>query len=775
MYFFSFNKFMDFYNLKERISSGFNSFFNKINIFFRSIRSKFISRKILKYFSFFAGFLLLLFIGFVISVYMGFFGKLPGTQELRDIRNPFASEVYSSDSVLMGRYYIQNRLDLDDDELTPIIKNALLSTEDVRFYEHGGIDFRSLFRVVFKTILLSREGSGGGSTITQQLAKNLFPRGKLGILSMPVNKLREMIIALRLENIYSKDELLELYLNTVPFGEDTYGIKTASTLFFNKSPGELKIEEAAMLVGMLKATNYYNPRNNPEKAKNRRNIVLMQLSHYGRISEDEADSLSALPLSLKYSSLPYFAGIAPYFREYLRQELDRQLATISKEDGERYNLYTDGLKIYTTIDSRLQKYAREAVNEHLSYLQNIFDAQWKDRDIWKSMNRSGDAYLNRRLGENIMSDTSSRRMKVFSWEGDSVRRFSAIDSIKYFMNFLQTGFLVLDVNSSEIKAWVGGIDFKYFKYDHVLSSRQTGSVFKPLVYLAALQNGVNPCDYYPNDSIVYPEYEDWSPQNADRNYGGEYSVKGALTHSVNTVSAALIIETGTEKVIDIARKVGIESDIPPVPSIALGTANLSLFDILRFYSALASGGIKKEPVYLKKITNQEGQVLFEANNKPAPERVFTRDESEIMTAMLENVVNNGTAGALRYKYGLYNDIAGKTGTTQNNSDGWFVGYTPSFVAGAWVGGELPGIRFRSTRYGQGAFSAMPIFAKFLQKVYKDPDFSNLQNSFFQISEDVREMLDCEDFREKPPLEEIIRETIIDKLRKWGFFRKRKIK
>ncbi len=638
-----------------------------------------------------------------------------------------------------------------------------------------GIDLRSLFRVMFKTILLSRESSGGGSTITQQLAKNLYPREKHGVLSMPVNKLREMAIALRLENIYTKDELLELYLNTVPFGEDTYGIKTASILFFNKSPGRLKIEEAALLVGMLKATSYYNPRLNPERARVRRNTVLIQLNHYGKLSRADADSLAALPLSLNYSSLPYFAGIAPYFREFLRKELDKRLGSILKENGEKYNLYTDGLKIYTSIDSRLQKHAREAVNEHLSYLQKIFNSEWKDRDIWKSFNLAGEAYLKGRLNENALSDTSSRRMKVFSWEGDSVLRLSSLDSVKYFMNFLQTGFLVLDVNSSEIKAWIGGIDFKYFKYDHVLSNRQTGSVFKPFVYLAALQNGINPCDFYPNDSVVYSEYEDWSPQNSDRNYGGEYSVKGALTHSVNTISAALIIETGTDKVIDIARKVGIESDIPMVPSIALGSANLSLFDILRFYSSLASGGLKREPVYLMSITNKEGEILFEAEKKPSTERVFTREESEIMTAMLENVVNNGTAASLRHKYGLYNDIAGKTGTSQNNSDGWFIGYTPSLVAGAWVGGELPGIRFRSMRYGQGAFSAMPIFAKFLQKVYKDPNFSTFQNSSFQIDEDVREMLNCEDYREHPPLPEIFRETIIKKLRKWGLFRKGKRK
>ncbi len=708
---------------------------------------------------------------FIFLVYQGFYGKLPEENELAGIKHPLASEVYSADSVLMGRYFIQNRLDIEKDELTPVIRNSLISTEDVRFYEHGGVDFRSLLRVLFKTILLSRDNSGGGSTITQQLAKNLYPRQEHGLLTMPVNKVREMMIAIRLEKIYSKEELLELYLNTVPFGEDTYGIKTASRLFFGKSPAELKIEEAALLVGMLKGTHYYNPRIYPARSLRRRNIVLHQLEHYGKISSAEADSLSALPLNLNYSALPYFAGIAPYFREYLRQELDKLLSGIKGEDGESVNLYTDGLKIYTSIDSRMQKYAVEAVNEHLGYLQKIFEGQWDHRDIWKSMNSGGQEYLLEHAGAEGREDSLRRPMEVFSWMGDTVLRLNSIDSVKYFMNFLQSGFLALDARNAEVKAWVGGIDFKYFKYDHVLAARQTGSVFKPLVYMTAIQQDIAPCDYYPNDSIVYREYENWSPRNADRKYGGEYSVRGGLANSVNTITAALIMETGTESVINTARKVGIRSEIPVVPSIALGTANLSLFEILRFYSSLASGGIRNEPVYLKEILDRNGKTIYHTPNNQGGQRVFTDLETEMMTSMLKHVVDNGTASGLQYKYHLYNDIAGKTGTSQNNSDGWFVGYTPSLVAGVWVGGELPGIRFRSMRYGQGSFSAMPVFAKFLQKLYKDPEFSDLSSEQFAISDEVKEMMDCEDYREKQTLQDIIKESLFDKIRKWRLFRR----
>ncbi len=712
---------------------------------------------------------IILMIILVSSVYFGAFGKLPSAKELEGISNPLASEVYSADSVLMGRYYIQNRLDLRENEMIPSIREALLSTEDARFYSHHGIDVRSLFRVVIKTILLSRESSGGGSTITQQLAKNIFPRNDFGFLSLPVNKIREMLTALRIEHLYTKDEILLLYLNTIPFGEDTYGIKTAARLYFNKSPIELKVEEAAMLVGMLKATNSYNPRKYPERALRRRNVVLSQMEHYDYMSPEETDSLQATPLELRYSSLPYYAGIAPYFREFLRQKLEEWCLSHKKENGETYNLYMDGLRIYTTIDSRMQRSAEEAVREHMRMLQKLFDQEWKNRDIWKTIENTGGSYLLAKTGEDGLKDTTTIPMEVFSWDGDKEERMSLIDSVKYFMRFLQTGFLAMDVTTASIRAWVGGIDFKYFKYDHVLSKRQPGSAFKPLVYLAALQDGIRPCDFYPNDSVVYEDYDNWCPRNADDKYGGSYSVKGALTHSVNTVTAALIMKTGTDMVTDLARKAGIHSDLPDVPSIALGTASISLYDMVQVYRTLASGGLYREPEYLTSITDGTGSVLYQREAKADVSRAFSAEDAEIMTALLENVVNHGTAAAIRSRFNLPGNIAGKTGTSQNHSDGWFIGYTPDIVAGAWVGGEIPSIRFRTFRNGQGSSAALPIFAGFLKRLYADKDFRGMANSSFNISEEVMDMLDCDDYHEQ----ETLRELIQKKVRKFRLFRRRR--
>ncbi|HYW96895.1 MAG TPA: transglycosylase domain-containing protein [Bacteroidales bacterium] len=749
----------------------YQQFFAKIRIFSRKLylrlRNRDISwkRALLKSVLFAITAVMSALILLVVLVYAGVFGKLPTTNDLESIRNPLASEVYSADSILMGRYYIQNRLDLREGEMTPVIVNALLDTEDARFYKHGGIDIRSLFRVVIKTILLGHEGSGGGSTITQQLAKNIYPRRDFGFLSLPVNKIREMLIAIRLEHIYTKDEILRLYLNTVPFGEDTYGIKTAAKLYFDKQPRELNLEEAAMLVGMLKATGYYNPRKYPERSKQRRNIVLGQLAHYDYLSEKTVDSLQSLPIDLHYSALPYYAGIAPYFREYLRNDMEEWCSSHNKANGEAYNLYTDGLKIYTTIDSRMQKHAVDAVKAQMKRLQDIFDREWEKQNLWKTLGKGETDYILTRSGVKE-NDTTATPITVFSYDGDKEKRMTREDSVKYFMHFLQAGFLVMDVSTAGLKAWVGGIDFKYFKFDHVLSKRQPGSAFKPLVYLAALQDGIKPCDFYPNDSVVYEDYENWSPGNAENTYGGMYSVKGALTHSINTVTAALIMKTGTEPVLDLAKKAGISSELPDVPSIALGTASVSLFDMVQVYRSFAAGGITRKPVYLTGITDGRGNTLYERTEEMAATRVCTREDADILTAMLENVVNHGTGAAIRSTYDLPGEIAGKTGTSQNHADGWFMGYTPELVAGAWVGGELPAIRFRSFRYGQGSAAALPIFAGFLKRLYADTAFEKMKYASFNIDDDVRKMLDCEDYREKEPLQK----RILDKIRTFKLFR-----
>ena len=703
----------------------------------------------------------------VALVLAGAFGKLPLRDELKHIRNPLASEIYSADGMLMGKYYIRNRQYLKPEEIPQGLVDALIAVEDHRFYEHNGIDIRSLGRVLVKSVLMGDRGSGGGSTITQQLAKNLYPRRNHGILTMPVNKLKEMVTARRIEQLYSKEEILVLYLSTVPFGGDTYGIKSASVRYFNKNPEFLTLEESAMLAGMLKATDLYNPAKHMEEAVLRRNVVLDLMVKHGSLEAAKGDSLKGLPVRLNYSPMPHFAGIAPYFREYLRGELEQWCAAHLDRDGEPIDLYTDGLKIYTTIDSRLQRYAEEAVNVHMARLQELFDAHWSGGDLWKGIrNEHLLTGTGMEYSEKLASE-APRKMEVFTWEGPLVKEYNTLDSIRHYLKFLQAGFLAMDVHTGQIKAWVGGISHRYFKWDHVIARRQAGSTFKPLVYLAALENGVSPCTFYPNDSVVYEDYDDWTPQNADDTYGGYYSLKGALVHSVNTVSVALMMENGIDRVIGLGERAGITSPMPPVPSLALGSADVSLFEMVGVYQAIANRGVKMDPLYLLRIEDKDGEVLFEAPRNDAGMPVFSPEHSEVMTEILRNVVDHGTASALRNAYGITADVAGKTGTTQHNTDGWFIGFTPDLVAGVWVGGELQQIRFREMRYGQGSFSAMPVWAGFMQRAFRDEVWGFMDERQFMISDSVLDMLDCEEFRE----EELLRFRPLEILKERRFFRR----
>jgi penicillin-binding protein 1A len=683
-------------------------------------------------------------------VALGAFGKLPDQRSLKQIQNPLASEVYSSDGILMGTYYIENRQYLDPAEIPELLRTALVATEDIRFYGHNGIDLRSLFRVFFKTLLLRNEGSGGGSTLTQQLAKNLYPRSDYGILSMPVNKVKEMITARRMEKVYTKDEILEMYLSTVPFGENTFGIKAASRQFFNKNPQELHMEEAAVLVGMLKATQIYNPVRNPESAKRRRNVVLDQMSKYEFLTPVLADSLKGLPLVADYHPLPHYAGIAPYFREFLRPELDQWSKDYAEDKTESYNLYTDGLKIYTTIDSRLQLYAEEAMKAHMKHLQEIFEKQWEGDNLWRGLKE--EQLLINYSGKHQpgMASEVAGKMEVFTWNGLQEREFNTLDSIKHYLKFLQAGFLAMDVRTADIRAWVGGINHEYFKYDHVRARRQTGSVFKPLVYLEALEQNISPCEYFPNDSVVYHDYEDWTPRNANRSYGGYYSMKGALIHSVNTVSVDLMMRVGIDSVVRRCKLAGIDSPLPEVPSLALGTGEVSLLEMVGAYQAIANGGIALDPVYLTRIEDRNGTVLFERGTASEGSSICTPENAELMVEMLRGVANQGTAAGLRTRFGITADVAGKTGTTQNYTDGWFIGFTPGLVAGAWVGGDLQNVRFKSITYGQGAYAAMPIWAAFIKSAFRDDQWKYLQKEDFQISDSTRNQLMCDDFVEKKP-------------------------
>ena len=696
----------------------------------------------------------------------GALGSLPSQEELMAIENSIASEVYSEDEQLLGKYYVQNRVNTNLEDISPILLDALVATEDVRFFDHSGVDFRSLFRVFFKSILLQDDDSGGGSTLSQQLAKNIFKRKRYKILSLPVNKVREMIIARRLERIYSKKELLALYLNTVSFSDNTFGIKVATKRFFNTNPKEVRPEEAAVLVGMLKGPTRYNPLRHPERSLERRNTILRKMNRYGYLVKSSIDSLQTLPLELQYNREGITEGNATYFREHLRLEVEELLENHTKEDGTPYNLYRDGLKIYTTIDAKLQNFAEEAVAEHMSELQATFFKHWQggkpwgtDKDIQK-IARTTSLYKRLKAADKpagIIQDllNQPKKMRIFTWDGEQEKEMSVLDSIKYYQSMLNTGFLAVNPKDGRVKAWVGGIDNKYFQYDHIKSTRQPGSTFKPLVYATALQQGIAPCEYNYNRLVIYSDYDDWKPENADGKYEGVYSMEGALSNSVNAVTVDLLMRVGIDSVKQLAHRMGITTDIPSVPSIALGVADVSLYDMINVYSTLANEGVRQELSFLRRIETNEGEVLidFELEEKEK-ERILSMDHALMMTNMLQSVVDSGTARRLRFRYNLHNDIAGKTGTTQNHSDGWFIGYTPDIVAGAWVGAESPKVHFRSLSLGQGANTALPIWGRFMTKVYKDPKFKSwYQSKFTPLSDSIQLAMNCPPYLPDMPVYE----------------------
>lgn len=680
------------------------------------------------------------------SVYIGLLGKMPSTEELNRIRTPLATEVFSIDGKLLGRFYIENRSNVRYDEISPNVVNALIATEDARFYEHRGIDEIALLRVFFKSILMQDRSQGGGSTLSQQIAKNLYPRPELGWFTIPVSKIREGIIAYRLEKIYSKEDIITLYLNTVPFGENIFGIEVASERFFSKSPKDLTVPEAAVLVGILKANNLFNPRLHPDRSLQRRNVVIGQMVKQGHLTEEEARKHKEAPLGLKYNLITYNQGPAPYLLEHLRPTLAEWCKNHTKPNGEPYNLYSDGLRVYTTLDYNLQRYATQSVSEHMKQLQQIFDTHWKDREPWRkdnlvverAMKRTSRYKTGQKAGktDEQMKEEFSQSIEttLFSWDGLKAVQTTPLDSLKHYMKMLNAGFMAIEPVSGQVKAWVGGIDFRFFKYDYVKAPRQTGSTFKPVIYLSALENGLSPLDYFPNEKKTYSEHQNWSPSNSDGVYGGYYSMKGALTKSVNTISAELITLTGIGNAIETARKLGVKSDLPEYPSLALGTASLSLREMLTTYSAIINGGIPIEPHILVRIENNEGKVLEEFEEPLFEESSIDPENCRLIIDMLRNVIDAGTGRAIRNTYKITGDFAGKTGTTQNHADGWFIGFTPSLVAGCWVGADDPAIHFRTLAYGQGAYMALPIVGKFYNKMYADPKFAYMKIQQFEKPE-----------------------------------------
>lgn len=707
---------------------------------------------------------------------------VPSVRSLRKMQTQVASEVYSADSILIGRFFNEYRTIVRSQDIPDHVFQALVATEDARFYQHHGIDYRAWGRVFFRTILRGDRSGGGGSTISQQLAKNLLPRKDFLLFSLVVNKMREIVIARRLERAYPKKEILTFYLNTVPFPENVFGIDVASRRFFNKKPKELTTNEAATLIGCLRATTFYNPARFPDRARERRNVVLQQMVKSDYLSTEKAAQLQTQPLKLNYNPVIRNEGQAPYFREFVRTEAERLLKDLKKPDGTPYNLYTDGLKIYTTLHMGMQRKAEEAVNEHLSDMQDRFDRHWRGftlpwKDVYTVTLGMQNSLRYKRLKARGASDAEIERdfqtptkVKVFTYEGPKEMELTPMDSIRYHLSILQAGFMAMEPETGYIRAWVGGVDYDYFQYDHVRAKRQPGSSFKPIVYSRAVLEGIDPCEQIPNRLVMYHEYakgdwavkdwhrddpdphfeedgsdeDDWLPQNADGIYGGSYSLEGALTNSINTVTVSLIMRMGVPKVIEMARALGISSDIPNEPSIALGTAELPLYEMVQPFAVFASRGKRVKPLAIQRIETREGTQIAVFGQDKNQARPLSEEQADIVSRMLQSVASYGTASRLRWMYNVVDvPVAGKTGTSQNHADGWFIGYTPKLLAGAWVGGDSPLVRFRNFENGQGAATALPVFGKFMRKVLDDPTLVAWHGGVFPtLSPENQSKLNC---------------------------------
>lgn len=753
-----------------------------------------------KYWKFFVIFWSVLLVG-IIGVFVFFWlisagklGFMPTFEELENPNNRFASEVYFADGPIMNRYFEkENRKYIEYREIPQSVIDALIATEDVRFYDHSGIDVRGLFRVA-KGLLTANTSAGGGSTISQQLAKMLFPReSDLNVFELVIRKFREWVIAVRLEKSYTKEEILTMYLNKYDFLNLAVGISSAADIYFQVPLDSLKVEQAAMLVGMAKNSSYYNPVRRPELTLNRRNVVLSQMYKYDKITREECDSLKQLPLGLNFKRVDHKEGLATYFREYLRlfmtaNKPDRKryrdlsqfrLDSVAwetnplygwckknvKVDGSHYDLYSDGLKIYTTLDSRMQKYAEEAVREHLSQdLQPLFDKEKVKKlrppfsndmtpaEIEEVLNRSirqSERY--RVLSKQGMSFDEIRKtfdqpleMQVFTWNGIRDTVMTPLDSIKHYKSFFRSGFMVMQPQTGYIKAYVGGPDYRYFMYDMVSAGkRQVGSTIKPILYTLAMQEGLGPCDKVPNipQTFILPTGEPWSARGGTKRQGEMVTLRWGLANSENNISAWVLKQFTPEAVAQMAHKMGITSFIDPVPSVFLGTAEITVKEMVAAYSIFANKGVYNSPLPVYRIEDKYGNVLQEF--RPESREVITENTAYLMCNLLEGVVTGGTGVRLRYKYKLMNPMGGKTGTTQKHADGWFMGVTPDLVGGVWVGAEDRSIHFQNLANGQGASMALPIWAKFLLKAYADPRLK-MSDRPFDRPAGINKRLDCDE-------------------------------
>jgi len=723
---------------------------------------------------------------FFLLVSAGLIGYIPKIEQLENPIDKYASQVISTDNELLFTYSLSddNRILVDYSELSPHLINALIATEDIRYYSHSGIDIIGLGRVIFKTLILSREESGGGSTITQQLAKLLYSPRANNKIERVFQKPVEWVIAAKLERFYSKDEIINLYLNKYDFNYNAVGIESAARTYFNKTPKELNIEEAAVLIGMLKNSSLYNPRRRPEVTRDRRNVVITQMQKAGHLSKQEADSLKQLPLEIDFNRSDHVDILAPYFSQHLSKimrakkperknyaswegqqfkedslswEEDPLFGWCNKNkktDGSNYNIYTDGLKIYTTIDSRMQRYAEAAVKEHLGgYLQNQFfrekrgkvyapySREVSDRvdNLMMTAMRQSERYRVLKQGglteEEIIRNFKEKpvEMKVFSWEHREVDTLmTPWDSIRYHKNFLRTGFMAMDPLTGHVKAYVGGPDFKFFKYDSATGKRQIGSTIKPYLYTLAMEEGMSPCDGMIHGPVRLMDEngKPWDPRNTRPASGEFVSIKWGLQNSDNWVTAWLMSQFSPYAFARMLQSFGLKTPAPPVVSLALGPNDASVYEMVGAYSAFINRGIRVEPMLVTRIEDSYGNEV--ATFVPRMKEIFSESTSYKMLDMLKGVVDGGTGGRLRRVYNLKGQMGAKTGTTNNNSDGWFMSFTPNLVAGCWVGGDEPTIHFDQMAYGQGASMALPIHGIFYQKVYADKELNYTDNGVFDI-------------------------------------------
>ena len=725
----------------------------------------------------------------------GLYGPMPDLQQLENPRTNLASQIISSDGNILGKYYFdENRTPIGFDEIPVNMIEALIATEDERFYEHSGIDWLGTLRAF---AFLGKRG--GASTISQQLARQIFVGVRSrNLIKTILQKAQEYVIAVQLEKRYTKKEILSMYLNKYDFGYQADGIRSAAKIFFNKTPGELKIEESATLVGMLKNSSYFNPIRRPELVKSRRNIVFQQLLRNQLISKKDKDSLDQIPLVVNYTPESHREGLATYFRAYLKEFMDGWINENLKSDGTKHNLYRDGLRIFTTIDSRMQQFAEDAVSGHMENLQKEFFFQntkelnptapfldLREGEIdtlleraayrserWRKMKLSG------LVKEEILASFKKKvPMRVFSWKGEIDTIMTPMDSIRYYKYFLRASLMSMEPQTGHVKAWVGGYNYKHFQYDQVKQGRrQIGSTFKPFLYATAIdQLKLSPCDSLPDalfciEPMKHGNIDAWCPKNSGNKYGKTRTLKNALANSVNTVSARLMDLVGPLPVINLARKMGISSYLPAVPSIALGTPDISLFEMVGAYSTFVNQGIYVKPIMITRIEDKNGRALYEV--MPETQDVLSKEAAYVTVNLMQGVTTEGSGARLRhaglektnyiyekvvtgYPYIFENSIAGKTGTTQNQSDGWFMGMVPNLSTGVWVGGEDRAIHFETIGYGQGATMALPIWGNYMRTLYENPEFGISKEDFI-APENLSISVDCEELvglesKEKPKL------------------------